>query len=201
MQDPPHERIDAALDAHRRRLTQLAVALLAAVAAAVVVTKTTDWLPGVPGLAPWDVRPTLPAVVRAAIDAVLVLCTPAVAAATVLGLAAVAWWRSGPRLALVAPAAAAVVALTTVVKHAGTDTSLPSGHAAYAAAVLGFAGWLALREGRRWLAAALWTLPPAIAAARVVEGAHWPPDVLAGLALGAGWLLVLLLAERATARP
>ena len=146
-------------------------------------------------------RPTLPASVRWAIDALLVLCTPGVAAATVLALALLTAWRDRPRHALLAPAAAAVVALTTVIKRAGPDTSLPSGHAAYAAAVFGLAGWLALREGRRGLAAAAWALPPAIAVARVVERAHWPADVLAGLALGTAWLLALLLAARLSGRP
>jgi len=60
-------------------------------------------------------------------------------------------------------------------------TSFPSGHAASAAA---FATGVALESP--WLGAAAIPLAAAVAASRVYTGAHYPGDVIAGAALGAG---------------
>lgn len=84
----------------------------------------------------------------------------------------------------------------TVLPHAlslvahSTDPSFPSDHATMAGAV---AAGLLLVDRRLGLLASLAAV--LIAAARVYVGAHWPLDVVAGLALGAvvslvGYLLV-----------
>ncbi len=77
-------------------------------------------------------------------------------------------------------------------------TSFPSGHAASAAA---FAAGVAL-EDPRWAAVVL-PLAGSVAFSRVYTGAHYPSDVLAGAALGAGAALVVraLLPERRDTAP
>lgn len=114
-------------------------------------------------------------------------------------------------LVLVAPAyAPAVLACATVVVassllkglfgpsdlqqavHPGTGGTLPSGHTAWAAAVFGLAAVLAWRAGRRWIACAALLVLAAMGPARVVTESHWTGDVLAGYALGLGWLAGVL---------
>jgi undecaprenyl-diphosphatase len=67
-----------------------------------------------------------------------------------------------------------------------TSASMPSGHAAYAAAIAGVVWVLLSGHTRR---AALRMLAVAVAAcaalARLVLGVHWPSDVVAGAAVGA----------------
>jgi len=65
--------------------------------------------------------------------------------------------------------------------------SFPSGHSASAAAVYGST---ALYAKKKWLTALAILLPLLVGFSRVVVGAHYPTDVLAGWALG---LLVILL--------
>jgi membrane-associated phospholipid phosphatase len=113
-------------------------------------------------------------------------------------------WRVGAAgvVALVA-ASLAADALKTLVQRPRPDAGLamlpldgwamPSGHAARVAAVsvalLVAAGWSASGERRAWALALAWTVGVvnvAIGAFMVYLGAHWPTDVLAGWALGAG---------------
>src|SRR4051794_16072777 len=72
--------------------------------------------------------------------------------------------------------------------HAAHDPGFPSDHATSAAAI---AVSLLLRHRRAGLVAAL--LAVLIAVARVVIGAHYPTDVLGGLAVGAASALVVYL--------
>jgi membrane-associated phospholipid phosphatase len=83
----------------------------------------------------------------------------------------------------------------------GFGPAFPSGHSIRAAAVAGAVAWLLTRwyPHRR---AAAWSIaivvPAAVGASRVYQGAHWATDVLAGIAVGAAWLAVVLsLAARA----
>jgi undecaprenyl-diphosphatase len=75
-----------------------------------------------------------------------------------------------------------------VVEH---SYSFPSGHTMSAAAVYGL--WALLLWQRRrygWaLVAGLWV--PLVALSRVYLGAHYPSDVLASLALGTIWLVIV----------
>ncbi|WP_369250242.1 bifunctional phosphatase PAP2/diacylglycerol kinase family protein [Streptomyces sp. R41] len=73
------------------------------------------------------------------------------------------------------------VPLIRQLKRQPITTSFPSGHAASAAA---FATGVAL-ESRGW-GAAIAPLAAAVALSRVYTGVHFPSDVLAGAALGAG---------------
>lgn len=75
-----------------------------------------------------------------------------------------------------------------------SSASMPSGHAAYAAALAAVA-WVLLagHPHRRVLRCAAAGLPVAAALSRVVLGVHWPSDVLIGSALGAAigsWVAV-----------
>lgn len=72
--------------------------------------------------------------------------------------------------------------------------SFPSGHAADSAFVYGTLALIAVGGSatpavRRYLAAAMLLVVVMVGASRVVLGVHWPSDVLAGWALGAGWAL------------
>ncbi|MEO8011960.1 MAG: phosphatase PAP2 family protein [Dokdonella sp.] len=82
----------------------------------------------------------------------------------------------------------------------GGDWSFPSGHAAGAMMVFGALGWFVARAssaGRRHVAAGIATvLVFAIGASRVVLEVHHASDVLAGFALGAAHLCLLIAMTR-----
>ena len=85
------------------------------------------------------------------------------------------------------------------------DESFPSGHVAASFVVyIGLAWLIASRFPRRWVAILCWALGPALVLAvglsRVYRGMHHPLDALAGALLGAGSLLVALVAIRAYAQ-
>ena len=73
------------------------------------------------------------------------------------------------------------VPLVRRLRRQPVTTSFPSGHSASAAA---FATAVALESP--WLGAAVAPLAAGVAASRVYTGVHYPGDVLAGIALGAG---------------
>ena len=83
-----------------------------------------------------------------------------------------------------------------VAKHVTSSYSFPSGHVLQAAAFFGFLLFLTFQV-RRPAAAWLWPLRLMLAflvlamgPSRILEGEHWPGDVLAGLAYGGFWLLL-----------
>jgi membrane-associated phospholipid phosphatase len=182
-----------AVRARERPLAWAALALLAVTLLGLVLAKT-----GVLARVTWEdvlaARRRYPAGLLDLADAVAFLAKPVVAGLTVLAAALVTARRHGPRPAALVVASAAVVGVSTLLKHSvGPVTSLPSGHAAYATAVFGLLACLTLYEGRRGGAAALAAIPVAMAFARVVEGAHEPVDVIGGVTLGLAWLIGLLL--------
>jgi undecaprenyl-diphosphatase len=74
-------------------------------------------------------------------------------------------------------------------------SSFPSGHSSAAAAcwmaiALVVGGWLP-RQLRPWLAAAAVAIACLVAASRALLGVHWVTDVVAGLAVGWAWFLVV----------
>ncbi len=76
--------------------------------------------------------------------------------------------------------------------------SFPSGHSANAASLF---GGLAMNLRKRWMTALAVCLPLAVGFSRVVVGAHYPTDVLAGLALGAFCVFFCRWIERAVQSP
>lgn len=186
-------RADALVRRHRRMLIALAAAALALVLGGLVLAKA-----GVLPRSSWtDVlaaRRRFPGALLDAAGAVAFLAKPLVAALTVLAASVAAMLCFGPRWSGVVLGAVLVTVAAAVLKHAvGPATSLPSGHAAYAAAVFGAMAWLTLADGRRGAAVTLLLASVAMAAARVLQGAHEPADAVAGLALGWAWLVPLLL--------
>lgn len=195
------DRADAFLIRHARVTLAAAALLIGAVAVAWVLAKTTSLIPYATEAYRRHAYLSPASPQRDAALAVVRLADPAAALVTVLALSAYCLVRGGRRAALLPWAAAAVVILTTVAKHLpGRTTTLPSGHAAYATAVAGLAAWLLVRARHPWLGAAVLVLGLLMASARVIEGAHVWPDVVAGVALGLAWLLGVLVLGRAWAQ-
>ncbi len=188
---------DRWLDRNQRPLAAVALVLVVFVLACIVLSKITTLFPQVgeldPGLKRYQLSPTS----RHVLDAIIFPSRPPVAALTVVLLAAVAWRQGGWPAAALAPAVAGAAVVAAVAKRVPPDSSLPSGHAAYAVATFGLAGWLCLRVRRPGIALALAVLALATGPAKVALATHFPIDVVVGDALGLGWLLgVLLISHR-----
>ncbi len=87
-----------------------------------------------------------------------------------------------------------------------TSRAFPSGHATTSTVVYGALLLLALPLVRRTAARRLLTLAAAvlvaaIAASRVLLGAHWVTDVVGGLLLGLAWLAIFFPAAAGSAQP
>lgn len=72
-----------------------------------------------------------------------------------------------------------------------TSYSFPSGHAMSAVAVYGLLALLLWRRGKRGWAVLAGCWVPLVALSRVYLGVHYPGDVLASLALGIIWLIIV----------
>jgi membrane-associated phospholipid phosphatase len=111
-------------------------------------------------------------------------------------------WAALVPLTLVPGWVAQVVKVTTnateLAKSSGQvsleNGSLPSGHAAYVTSLFGLIAFLAWTRGQKDIAALALALILAVGIALIVRGSHFPGDVLAGFALGAGWTLTCILA-------
>lgn len=83
--------------------------------------------------------------------------------------------------------------------------SMPSGHIMHVTAVYGFLAYLWVRSSRSWLERLLAILLCSlliivVGLARLMLGAHWPSDTIAGTVIGLAWMLVAIVAmERAQA--
>lgn len=130
------------------------------------------------------------------------LGSPPVAAAWTAALALVIARWLGRRYGALILAAAGVFLITTLIKvladrprpagGAGLDPSFPSGHTAYVTAVLGLTAILLAERRRRGLAAGALLVVAAMGPSRVLLGVHWLSDVLAGYAIGAAWLALVV---------
>jgi undecaprenyl-diphosphatase len=204
--------LDTWIWGHRRGLALLAAASALAVIACWAVIESAGAFPGdramrpwMGGHASWLEDHSVPGPLELAGAAVVALADPLPATVLTVAVALAAGRLFGRRYALVACAAASVVFASSALKAAlgpsplqSTTTptpagTLPSTHAAFAAAVLGLAVLMAVRLRRYPVVAILGLVIAAIGPLRVLEGAHWPSDVLAGYALGFAWLLVVLL--------
>lgn len=191
------------------RMLAVAAGLLAAVAALWTWLELVGPLPGERAVLawqddhpPWRMAPDVFALLEWFAD----LGTPTIATLLVAGVAAVALELAGPRVAVLVPAAAAVVLLTTLLKvvlgptplwaSAGGHANFPSGHTAFATALFGLLAALTAEDGQRVAPPIFVALAAGMGVAMVVRGAHLPSDVLAGWAVGAAWTLALLALAR-----
>ena len=124
-------------------------------------------------------------------------------------------WHTRKPLVLMVTATAGSIALTMVGKVAigrarpdhslavppyESSPSFPSGHTLNATVVAGIAAYLVLRRVRSRWARALTVVGAALFAgaiglSRVFLGHHWLTDVMAGWALGAAWVAVVVTAD------
>ncbi len=138
-----------------------------------------------------------------------------VVAAVGIGLVVLARYRSGrwDSAHLVAAVVVGVLVVTTAAKEltarlrpdetltSTVSLAFPSGHASRAAAVYALVIWLAIRWAKHPAtrhAATLLGAGMILATgwSRLVLGAHWPTDVLAGWGLGLIWFAVVLALTR-----
>lgn len=76
-------------------------------------------------------------------------------------------------------------------------SNFPSGHVAYATAVLGYLAVMGFRHRRAEVTTMCVLLIVAMGPARVASGAHLVSDAIAGYLLGFAWLILALLTLRA----
>jgi membrane-associated phospholipid phosphatase len=182
--------LDDILQRYRRPLLAVSVLLAAAVFGCWLVAKATNRIPHATGVDGVVAEQTRPAGLLDAARAIAGLAEPATALVTVAVIALIAWRREGPRAAILVGAIASVVIVTTIAKDLpGRDTSLPSGHVAYATAVGGLIAIELVRLRLLATAVAVVVLAALMGPARVIEGAHLAIDVVTGAALGAAWLV------------
>lgn len=135
-----------------------------------------------------------------------------IVAATALALALLLWRRERVVALWLLCVVAGGAALNDALKHAvqrarpgdaalslvQTDFSFPSGHVAnstllYGALALLFIGRVPSRTLRGLLWLAVMAAVATVAASRLVLGAHYPSDVLAGAALAIAWLALCVV--------
>lgn len=126
----------------------------------------------------------------------------AAGAAVVVGPHAAAWqlaaWGvdpAGTLLKRVVRRPRPPTALLPLPGSRGRGSGFPSTHVATYTGIYGFAAWLAIRRSPFLLPLAVVAAAPVvlIGPSRVRAGDHWLSDVVAGYALGAGWLAALVL--------
>lgn len=194
----------------------VAVAALVAFAAIAWLALTSA------GMASWErealarIQAHTPALLRRCLAALSALHRPrGIVAATAVALALLLWRRERIAALWLLCAVAGGAALNDAVKHTVqrarpgdalpyvglSDFSFPSGHVANASLLYGALALLCIgRVQARALRVLLWgavvTLVTAVAASRLVLGAHYPSDVLAGAALAIAWLALCVAVRR-----
>ena len=199
--------LDRWLLTNRRATLTLAAALAAFVPICWIVIQLHGSFPGDRGLIAW-MRYPHPSEPFAFIAHVFALLgNPIVAIVSV----AVAWtlvdYHLGRRYSVLVLMAVSAVALNTILKAILGPTPLqqslfvggtapanfPSGHVVYVTSLYGLVAWFALARGNRPTCAAMLLLILGMGPFRIVDGAHWPSDVLAGYALGLAWTITVLI--------
>jgi membrane-associated phospholipid phosphatase len=131
------------------------------------------------------------------------LGSPYVAMLSTLAAAAVLRRNVGTREAGLVLAASAIALTERPIARLVGDTDAarelglpaggyPSGHALFVSATYGMLVWIAVRHGRREIAAILSVLMVLMAITRVLSRAHSVDEVLAGYLCGAAWTCLLL---------
>ena len=198
---------------HRKVLCSIAALLFAAAGACFLLVKLHGPLPGELRFEAWRLGGGYPVTLNRPMTFVSYLGDTWVAAGSVLVLAAVTAEEVGRRWAILVVAAAGSAVLAELLSeilgatspeytgaagiNIGPGNNFPSGHAAYAVSVYGLTSWLALERGHRALAGSLALPVLLMGPSLALLGNHYPADILAGYAIGLGWMLgVLLLGER-----
>ncbi len=202
----PLQPLDRWLLRNRRGALILAAALAAFVPLCWIVIQLNGSFPGDSHFISWMRHPH-PAEPLAFVARVFAaLGNPIVAALCVAIVWAVIDDDLGPRYGALVLAAVGVVAfnallkailgptpLETSVRGSFASGNFPSGHVVYITTLCGLLGWFALARGHRATCGAMLLLILGMGPFRVIDGAHWPSDVLAGYTLGLGWTIVVLV--------
>jgi membrane-associated phospholipid phosphatase len=203
---PPAARLAAWVDGRRRALWAFVALALAAIALLWIAIQTLGPMPG--DRAAIGLRThttTLPAHVYRLAEELGRLGEPGVAVLTIAVAAVAVAATSGRRWGAIVVAAGCVVGASSALKAVlgappltrevlhNDIAGFPSGHTAYATALFGALAVLQLARGRRAAAALAALVVVLMGPARVLQGAHWPSDVVSGYLLGTAWLAVVLL--------
>jgi undecaprenyl-diphosphatase len=198
--------LDRWLAQHRKGALILAGALAAVVPIVWIVIQTKGSFFGDGRFASWIFFPEPPEPFDAIAKVFAALGHPVVATVSV----AIVWGlvdrQLGHRHGLLVPAAVAAVGLNAILKTVLGPTPLqmkifgeyapsnfPSGHVVYATVLCGLLAWLAAARSNWPITAVMLLIVIGMGPSRVIDGAHWPSDVLAGYALGLAWTIVLLV--------
>jgi membrane-associated phospholipid phosphatase len=198
--------LDRVLLEHRRSAIVVAALLALTAVLCLLVIELDGSFPGDGRFIHWIEHAKPPTALRLPAVAFAALADPFVACLSVAIAFVVVERLIGPRHAVLVLAALAAVALNEIVKalvgptplqlRAGghfAPSNFPSGHVVYATALFGTLAWFALARERRALFVAMLALVIGMGPFRIVDGAHWPSDVLAGYALGLAWTIVVLV--------
>jgi undecaprenyl-diphosphatase len=198
--------LDRWLLTHRQRALNLSLALANVVAICWIVIQTTGSFPGDAHFVSWIRHPHPPPLLASCAQVFGLLATPTTACLSV----AVAWLvvdrYVGPRYGVLVIVAVGAVGLNSILKLIFGPTPLqlstrgptagnnfPSGHVTYATCLFGILAWFALARGKRLTSLGLMGMIICMGPCRILDGAHWPSDVLAGYALGAAWTILVLV--------
>ena len=198
--------LDRRLLRNRRAALILTAALAAFVPICWIVIQTKGSFFGDGRLLSWMLypHPSEPFALIAHVFALL--GNPIVATASVAVVWALVDRHLGRGYGILVLAAVGAVALNTILKAIlgptplqlrvfGEDaqSNFPSGHVVYITSLCGLVAWFALARGNRPIFVAMLLLTLGMGPFRVVDGAHWPSDVLAGYALGLAWTITVLV--------
>jgi undecaprenyl-diphosphatase len=204
--DSPLLPLDRWLLWHRRGALTLVAALAGFVVLCWIVIQLNGSFPGDSDLISWMRHPHPGEPLAFFAHLFALLGNPIVAALCVAIVWVVVDDDLGPRYGMLVLAAVSAVAfnallkailgptpLQTSVRGSFASGNFPSGHVVYITSLCGLLGWFALARGHRASFAAMLLLILAMGPLRVLDGAHWPSDVLAGYALGLAWTIVVLM--------
>ena len=172
-----------------------------------IVIQASGAFPGDRGLRSWVLFPHPSQPFASIAHAFALLGNPAVATVSVAIACVLVDRYLGRRYAVLILVAISAVALNTILKailgptplqrslYVGgpVPSSFPSGHVVYITALCGLLAWFALARGNRPIFTAMLLLILGMGPFRVIDGAHWPSDVLAGYALGLAWTIAVLV--------
>jgi membrane-associated phospholipid phosphatase len=187
----------------RRGALIIAAALAAFVPICWIVIQLNGSFPGDRGLLSWMLYPHPSQPFAFIAHAFALLGNPIVAIVSVGVVWALVDRHLGRRYGTLVLVAVGAVALKAILGPTPLQRGLfvggaapanfPSGHVVYTTSLCGLVAWFALARGNRPIFAAMLLLILGMGPFRIVDGAHWPSDVLAGYALGLAWTITLLV--------